>query len=59
MIDVAAQKIAGSIPTGKRPRALAITPDGETVVAGNMTAGSISYLDTATGSGDGRGGRLP
>jgi YVTN family beta-propeller protein len=38
----------GSIPTGRRPRALAITPDGATVVSANMTAGSISYLDTAS-----------
>ena len=48
VIDVEARKIVGTIPTGHRPRALAITPDGATVVAANMTAGSISYLDTAT-----------
>ena len=48
VIDVEARKILGTIPTGRRPRALAITPDGATVVSANMTAGSISYLDTAT-----------
>jgi YVTN family beta-propeller protein len=48
VIDVAARKVLGTIPTGRRPRALAITPDGATVVSANMTAGSISYLDTAT-----------
>jgi YVTN family beta-propeller protein len=48
VIDVRARKIIGTIPTGRRPRALAITPDGRTVVAGNMTAGSVSFLDTAT-----------
>ncbi len=50
VIDVAAHKVLGTIPTGHRPRALAITPDGRTVVSANMTAGSISYLDTATGT---------
>ena len=48
VIDVAARKVVGTIPTGRRPRALAITPDGATVVSANMTAGSISYLDTAS-----------
>lgn len=48
VIDVASRKIVGAIPTGRRPRALAITPDGSTVVSANMTAGSVSYLDTAT-----------
>jgi len=46
VIDVATRKVLGTIPTGHRPRALAITPDGATVVSANMTAGSISYLDT-------------
>lgn len=48
VIDVAARKIIGAIPTGRRPRALAITPDGATIVAANMTEGSVSYLDTRT-----------
>ncbi len=48
VFDIASRKITGRIPTGRRPRALAITPDGATVVAGNMTAGSVSFLDTAT-----------
>jgi YVTN family beta-propeller protein len=48
VLDVATRKVLGTIPTGRRPRVLAITPDGATVVAANMTAGSISYLDTAS-----------
>ncbi len=48
VFDVAARKVIGTIPTGRRPRALAITPDGSTVAAANMTAGSVSFLDTAT-----------
>ncbi len=56
VFDVATRKIVGRIPTGRRPRALAITPDGAVVVAGNMTAGSVSFLDTAslTQTGQGR-----
>jgi YVTN family beta-propeller protein len=45
VIDVARREVVGTIPTGRRPRALAITPDGATVVAANMTAGSVSFLD--------------
>lgn len=48
VLNVGARKIIGTIPTGDRPQALAITPDGATVVAANMTAGSVSYLDTRT-----------
>ena len=48
VIDVASRKIVAMIPTGRRPRALAITPDGRTLVAANMTAGSVSFIDTAT-----------
>jgi YVTN family beta-propeller protein len=48
VIDVAARKIVGTIPTGRRPRALAMTPDGKTLVAANMTAGSVSFISTAT-----------
>lgn len=48
VFDVGARKVIGTIPTGRRPRALAITPDGATLVAANMQAGSVSYLDTAT-----------
>jgi YVTN family beta-propeller protein len=45
VVDVARRTVIGTIPTGRRPRALAITPDGSTVVAANMTAGSVSFLD--------------
>ena len=48
VIDIGSRKIIGEMHTGHRPRALAISPDGRTVVSGNMTDGSISYLDTAT-----------
>lgn len=48
VLDTATHRRLGTIPTGRRPRALAITQDGATVVTANLTAGSVSYLDTAT-----------
>jgi len=48
VFDIPSRKIIGRIPTGRRPRSLAITPNGKTVVAGNMTAGAVSFLDTAS-----------
>ncbi len=48
VFDVSSHKEVGSIPTGRRPRAIDITPDGRTVVTANFTAGSVSYLDTAS-----------
>lgn len=55
VIEVASRKILGTIPTGHRPRALSMTPDGSTLVCANMTAGSVSYLDTATMTQRGQG----
>jgi YVTN family beta-propeller protein len=46
VIDVPARKVISTIRTGRRPRALAITPDGKTLVAANMTAGSVCFIDT-------------
>lgn len=48
VISVADRKVVGFIPTGRRPRALAITPDGATLAVANMASGSVSYLDTRT-----------
>jgi YVTN family beta-propeller protein len=48
VIDVAARKIVSTIPTGRRPQALSITPDGATVVAANMNAGTVTYIDAKT-----------
>jgi YVTN family beta-propeller protein len=47
VFNVATHKEIGTIPTGRRPRAIDMTPDGSTLVTANMTAGSVSYLDTA------------
>jgi YVTN family beta-propeller protein len=48
VLDVARREVIGTIPTGRRPRALAITPDGRTVAVANMMAGSVSFLDTVS-----------
>ncbi len=48
VVDLATRKVVGRMPTGRRPRALDITPDGKVVVSANMTQGSVSFLDTAT-----------
>src|SRR5262249_36159876 len=48
VLDVAARRVTGTIPTGRRPRALSITPDGGTLVTANLSAGSVSFLDPAT-----------
>lgn len=48
VFDAATHKEVGRIPTGRRPRAIDITPDGSTLVTANLTAGSVSFLDTST-----------
>jgi YVTN family beta-propeller protein len=48
VIDVARREVVGTIATGRRPRALALTPDGKTLVSANFTAGSASFMDTST-----------
>ncbi len=47
VFDIASRKQIGTIPTGRRPRALSLNPDGTTLVSANLTAGSVSYMDTA------------
>ncbi len=47
VFDIATGSRLGNISTDRRPRALAISPDGGTLVSANLTAGSVSYLDTA------------
>lgn len=48
VFEIATHARVGTVPTEQRPQALAITPDGRTVVAANLNAGSTTYLDTAT-----------
>lgn len=46
VLDLHVHRWVGSIPVGGRPRALAITPDGTTLVCANMS-GSVSVIDPA------------
>lgn len=46
VLELATRKITATLPTGHRPQALALTPDGSTLVAANLTAGTVSYFDT-------------
>ncbi|HLJ57563.1 MAG TPA: beta-propeller fold lactonase family protein [Chthonomonadaceae bacterium] len=46
VFDVASRRVVAHVPTGRRPRSLAITPDGARLAAGCMTAGSITFVST-------------
>jgi YVTN family beta-propeller protein len=47
VVDLAGQKVIGRIPVGRRPRAMAGTPDGCTVLCANMAGGTLSLIDVA------------
>lgn len=47
VVDVPGRRVTDRIPTGRRPRALSITPDGRVLVTANMTQGSVTFIDTA------------
>jgi len=47
VIDLAELKVTTRIPTGRRPRALDLTPDGKTLVSANLQQGSVTFIDTA------------
>lgn len=49
VVDLATAKVTARIPVGRRPRALAITPDKTTLVCANMTGGDLSLIDAGTG----------
>lgn len=48
VIELARKKVVATLPTDQRPQALALSPDGSTLVAANLNAGTISYFDTQT-----------
>jgi DNA-binding beta-propeller fold protein YncE/mono/diheme cytochrome c family protein len=47
VVDVAGRKVIARMPSGRRPRALSLTPDGRVLVSANMTQGSVTFFDTA------------
>lgn len=48
VVDVPTRKVVARIPTGRRPRALSMTPDGRVLVSANMTQGSVTFINTAS-----------
>jgi len=40
--------MVASIPVGRRPWGIAITPDGQTLYTANGLSGDVSVIDTAT-----------
>lgn len=46
-VDLATKKPVAEVPTGRRPRALSLTPDGRVLVSANLTAGSVTFIDAA------------
>jgi serine/threonine-protein kinase len=48
VLDMATMKFIARVPTGVRPFALDVTPDGKTVYVPNHDSGSITVIDTAT-----------
>jgi len=47
VVDVATHRIQARMPSGRRPRALSLTPDGRVLVSANMTQGSVTFFNTA------------
>jgi YVTN family beta-propeller protein len=48
VVDPATGKEESAISVGRRPRALALTPDGKTLLCANMSGGSLSVISTET-----------
>ena len=48
VVDTAAGKVTDTIPVGKRPAQVAITPDGAQAFVTNAGGGSVSVVDLAT-----------
>jgi YVTN family beta-propeller protein len=47
VVDLERRQVAAQVPTGRRPRALSLTPDGRVLVTANLTQGSATFIDTA------------
>ena len=47
-IDLASRTVVATIPVGKTPEDLAISPDGTEIIAGNQDDDSITIIDAAT-----------
>src|SRR5947208_13029315 len=48
VIDAATRAVVGTIKVGKRPRGVAVSPDGRTVYVSNSNSDSLSVIDAKT-----------
>ena len=48
VIDAAANTVVATIPVGREPNGVAVTPDGERVYVSNFEADTVSVIDAAT-----------
>ena len=48
VIDTASNQVTATIPVGKRPWNMAITPDGSKLYVANGRSNSVSVIDTAS-----------
>src|SRR2546426_1677966 len=46
VIDATTRKVVTTIPVGKRPRGVAVSPDGRRVYVTNSNSDSLSVIDT-------------
>jgi DNA-binding beta-propeller fold protein YncE len=50
VIDTASNTVTATIPVGKQPGGIAVTPDGRhTYTSNNSESGSVSVIDTGSG----------
>ncbi|WP_353190828.1 beta-propeller fold lactonase family protein [Pandoraea pnomenusa] len=49
LIDQASHKVVGTMPTGKEPHHLMITPDKRSLIVANSVSNSLMFLDPNTG----------
>ena len=49
LIDQASHKVIGTMPTGKEPHHLMITPDKRSLIVANSVSNSLMFLDPNTG----------
>jgi YVTN family beta-propeller protein len=49
LIDPVTHKVVGTLPTGKEPHHLMLTPDGSSLIVANSVSNSLMFIDPRTG----------